>query len=69
MAIQMEIKYSYAKDLDGHIVHIEDAFQGGIYYCPQCGNEMIPKMGDINAHHFAHKVECSCNGESPISIR
>lgn len=60
----MEIKYSYAKDLDGHIVHIEDAFQGGIYYCPQCGNEMIPKMGDINAHHFAHKVECSCNGES-----
>ncbi len=44
-------------------MHIEDALPGGIYYCPQCGNEMIPKMGDINVHHFAHKIECSCNGE------
>lgn len=60
----MEIKYSYAKDIKGHIVHIKDALPGGLYYCPQCGNEMIPKMGDIKVHHFAHKVECSCNGES-----
>lgn len=62
--MNVEIKYSYAIDLNGKPVYIEDAVKGESYKCPQCGNEMIPKLGDINAHHFAHKVECSCNGES-----
>ena len=57
-------KYSYAKDRKGDIVHIDNARQGILYRCLQCGNEMIPKKGDINIHHFAHKIECVCNGES-----
>lgn len=60
----MEIKYCYARDINGKLVNINEALHGVAYYCPQCGNEMIPKKGVINAHHFAHKVECSCNGES-----
>lgn len=60
----MEIKYSYARGLNGKLVHITEALQGVVYHCPECGNEMIPKMGEINAHHFAHKVDCTCNGES-----
>lgn len=62
----MGIEYSYAKDSKGRLVHITSAIPGVVYYCPNCGNEMIPKLGEINAHHFAHKVECSCNGESYI---
>lgn len=60
----MGIKYAYARDIDGKLVYIDESIQGKVYYCPQCGNEMIPKMGEINTHHFAHKIECSCNGES-----
>ena len=60
----MRVEYSYAKDIAGSLVHIANAIPGLKYYCPNCGNEMIPKLGEINAHHFAHKVECACNGES-----
>lgn len=60
----MEIRYCYARDARGKFVHIKDARAGEPYFCLECGNEMIPRLGEINAHHFAHKVECSCNGES-----
>ena len=60
----MGVEYSYAKDSNGRLVHITNAIHGLQYYCPNCGSEMIPKLGGINAHHFAHKVECICNGES-----
>lgn len=60
----MDVRYSYAKDVLGKYVHIEQAHQGVTYFCPQCGNEMIARHGEVNAHHFAHKVECACSGES-----
>lgn len=60
----MSVKYIYAKNSFGRLVHIEEADTESIYYCPQCNNEMTPKKGNINAHHFAHKIECSCNSES-----
>lgn len=60
----MRVEYSYAKDIAGSLVHIANAIPGLKYYCPNCGNEMIPKLGEVNAPHFAHKVECACNGES-----
>lgn len=60
----MEIKYSYALNKDGQMVNIVLAIPGEKYFCPNCGNEMITKLGEINAHHFAHKAECSCDGES-----
>ena len=49
-------------------VHIEHARRNTPYFCPDCGGKMIPKMGDVKAHHFAHKPnedgsEISCGGE------
>jgi len=49
-------------------VHIEHARRNTLYFCPDCGGVMIPKMGDVKAHHFAHKPnedgsEISCGGE------
>lgn len=49
-------------------VHIEHARRNTPYFCPDCGGIMIPKMGDVKAHHFAHKPnedgsEISCGGE------
>ena len=49
-------------------VHIEHARRNTPYFCPDCGGKMIPKMGDVKAHHFAHKPnedgsEVSCGGE------
>lgn len=32
-----------------------------IGFCPTCGSEMIPKMGNYITHHWAHKSSCSDN--------
>lgn len=29
--------------------------------CPLCGSEMIPKCGDVYAHHWAHKNRSNCD--------
>ena len=37
-----------------------DAIKGLDYSCPDCGQDLILKKGDINIHHFAHKMQGSC---------
>lgn len=60
------ILYPLALDESEHIVHIKNA-NGGTYYCPQCREVMIPKKGDIYAHHFAHKnTSIECNPETAL---
>lgn len=49
-------------------IQIEYAKRNVPYFCTDCGNPMIPKMGDIISHHFAHKpnddgTPISCGGE------
>lgn len=29
-------------------------------FCPGCGEEVISKCGDVNAHHWAHKGDSNC---------
>jgi Competence protein CoiA-like family len=29
--------------------------------CPSCGSSVVPKMGRINAHHWAHAVGADCD--------
>ena len=55
-------------DENDNAIHIEFAKRKTIYHCPDCKNIMIPKMGEILAHHFAHKPnedgsEVHCGGE------
>lgn len=57
------IKYQYALNSDEEIISINNVKRKStnIYRCLGCGQQVIPKKGDINKHHFAHKhiVECS----------
>jgi CRISPR/Cas system endoribonuclease Cas6 (RAMP superfamily) len=42
---------------DEKIISISEVKKGNDskYFCISCGNELIPKMGVIREHHFAHK--------------
>lgn len=31
-----------------------------VAYCPDCGERVIPKVGRIKSHHFAHKNHSNC---------
>lgn len=66
------LDYNYAYDENGHIVNIscvtsEDR-RNHIYKCISCGKELVPKLGAIRAHHFAHKVHTDCNGETYLHL-
>lgn len=50
----------YAISKDRVRVHAEDAIKGEDYFCPVCGNKVIPRQGEFNAWHFAHQAS-SCS--------
>jgi len=43
----------YARSTNGEIVEAEP---GGEGYCPNCKSHLIPKCGEINAWHWAHRA-------------
>ena len=52
----------YAHDINGNLVHIDDAQKGQKYTCPNCGVELLLKISKIpegqkyhRRNHFAHK--------------
>lgn len=51
----------FANTGDGKRIHIGDAKPHQQYYCPACGESMVQKRGNINAHHFAHKSKKCCD--------
>ena len=55
------IKYHYAYNELDELVAIEDVDEAyrdaHTFHCISCGAEMIAKLGKVNAHHFAHKIE------------
>ncbi|SES66399.1 Competence protein CoiA-like family protein [Methanococcoides vulcani] len=57
------VEYEYALDKCGDPIHISKAFSKRVYYCPDCESELIPRKGDVNAHHYAHKnIEAHAGG-------
>ena len=58
-----QVKYRYALNANNELIEIHSAHEiGGIYYCPECGEQMILKCGSKKAWHFSHdKVECDYN--------
>ena len=52
------------------IVFISDAVRdhGDRYSCIDCGEVLIPRMGDVNVHHFSHKSTSACTGETAIHM-
>lgn len=66
-----DIEYKYCVDGDNNLICIDEItkenydhqYKGNLF-CLQCGNGMTAKVGKIKEHHFAHKVNCACDGES-----
>lgn len=63
-----KIKYHFALNSEGHIIDIADVTENNRqdkYYCLNCGDEMRPRLGKKNAHHFAHiSTTPNCNPET-----
>jgi len=51
----------FGKDSFNNKVHIDDSSANVQYYCPTCDLELVRRMGEIKAHHFAHKKGMVCN--------
>lgn len=49
-----------AKNVDGKFISINDAIQGGKYYCPTCKKRLTIKNGEHKAPHFAHFPHETC---------
>lgn len=67
----VSIKYHYAYNELDELVAIEDVDEAyrdaHTFHCISCGAEMIAKLGKVNAHHFAHKIEQeSCGPETDL---
>lgn len=76
----MSVTWWSALTRGGGSILIEDADRGAEYSCPDCGNPMIPKKGEIVSWHFAHKAltagssettgeSTGCFGEGPAHHR
>ena len=48
----------FALTADHRRIHALDAEKGQGYYCPVCGNQVIPRQGEVNSWHFAHVTSC-----------
>lgn len=53
--MKKEPLHSFALDREHHLVHVNDAIKGKDYYCPGCGAQILPRQGQRNEWHFAHK--------------
>ena len=62
-----EFKNPFAYDVNNNIVYIETGNESkkDLYkncHCPICNEILIPKMGNKNTWHFAHKGNSNCSG-------
>lgn len=37
-------------------------------YCPECGEKLIPKMGQKNSWHFSHESHKNCQSNFETSL-
>ncbi|MEX2375580.1 MAG: hypothetical protein WD942_08365 [Dehalococcoidia bacterium] len=65
----MAIRYRYALSAAGALVdvqamHRSQRDEGAPFSCLSCARELIPALGEIQAHHFRHKQEQDCSSET-----
>jgi len=60
------VKNRFALNNSQRLISIEEVDRNAKerYSCLYCGDELIPRMGSIRVHHFAHKQQLHCNYES-----
>jgi hypothetical protein len=63
-----DIMYKYALTQNKELTDIENLtkinIQNNEYNCISCGEKLIPKLGNIRAHHFAHYESNVCSKET-----
>ena len=63
-----QIKYSYCLNENNELVHISsvsaETRHSHTFYCLECGQPLIAKIGKIKVPHFAHGADTACDGES-----
>ena len=56
-----QIKYSYCLNENNELVHISsvsaETRHSHTYYCLECGQPLIAKIGKIKVPHFAHGAD------------
>lgn len=57
----------FAVNVSGQRVHAEDADKEQEYFCPICGESVIPRQGEVNVWHFAHQSACIDGWEYDMS--
>jgi len=62
----MPVQIAWALNDKSQFVHIADTTDSDKWTCPACGSEVIPRKGEVNAHHFSHKADTHCSSESVI---
>lgn len=60
----MSVKIKIALDEYNNYIDVSNSISKTKYRCIDCKEELIPKKGNIKAHHFAHLNKFDCNGES-----
>jgi hypothetical protein len=58
----------YGIDPEDNIVHAQDAVPGVPYSCPNCAAPLVLRAGAVKTHHFAHKADTACDGETLAHI-
>lgn len=56
--------YSYAYNSNNELINVSIAQRCNNYFCPICGELMIPHMGNKRRWHFVHKNIGNCSYES-----
>ena len=59
----MEVLWDVAITKNGERIWIDDDCKETVF-CPECKSEMIPVRGEIVQHHYRHKADSACSGES-----
>jgi hypothetical protein len=65
----VSIQYRYARNVHGGLVDVQgmqptQRGEGAPFSCLSCGRELVPALGEIQAHHFRHKQEQDCSSET-----
>lgn len=59
-----ELLVPYGINPAGLLVSAADADRTTAYRCPECQSALVLRAGEVVVHHFAHKADTACTGET-----
>ncbi len=68
MAKILSQNYSYANNSNGELINVSTAQRREEYFCPICGESMVPHLGKVRRWHFVHKNTGNCSYESYLHM-